>query len=321
MLINTIVSLTRNSTFIIGPIANIFGIIMDVIYNTLSDMGVVSLGISIIIFTLIVRTLMLPLAFQQQKSMKEMQKIQPELKKLQDKYKDKKDQESQQKYQMEMNKLYQEHGVNPFGGCLPLLVQMPIIFALFQVLRNIPSYITKVNILYANIAERVMVMDGAESFLATMAEDRAVNVNNFDVTNLNKVIDVIGKFSSEMWADFIAAFPAASDIIVSNYEQITEIYMFLGINLADRPDLMSIGILLPLLNVGIQFLVMQTSTTSTSASDNPTQRSMMYTMPLITGFFVTSMPAGLGLYWLVGSLFQYVQQLVINRHLHGDDKK
>lgn len=318
MLFNTIVSLTKNTTFIIGPIANIFGIIMDTIYNTLSNMGVVSLGISIIVFTLIVRALMLPLAFQQQKSMKEMQKIQPQLKKLQDKYKDKKDQESQQKYQMEMNQLYQEHGVNPFGGCLPLLVQFPVIMALFQVLRNIPSYITKVNGLYSSIATKVMVADGAESYLSTLAGESNVGVRDFDITNIEKVIDVIGKFTSQQWADFIANFPGI-DIITQNYEKISEIYMFLGINLADKPDLMSIGVLLPILNVGIQILVMKTS--GSGAQDNPTQKSMMYTMPLITGFFVSTMPAGLGLYWLIGSLFQYGQQVVINRHLHAADQK
>lgn len=319
MLINTIVSLTKSTTFIIGPIANIFGIIMDTIYNTFSGMGIVSLGISIVIFTLIVRTLMLPLAFQQQKSMKEMQKIQPQLKKLQDKYKDKKDQESQQKYQMEMNQMYQEHGVNPFGGCLPLLVQMPIIFGMFQVLRNIPSYITKVNALYSEIATKMMTTDGAEAYLSEMAGVANINIKEFSIDSLNKVIDVIGKFTSAQWSDFIANFPGV-DVITQNYAQISEIYMFLGINLADKPDLMSIGVLLPILNVGIQILVMKTSSTG-AAQDNPTQKSMMYTMPLITGFFVSTMPAGLGLYWLVGSLFQYAQQVVINRHLHAEENK
>lgn len=317
MLINTIVSLTKSETFIIGPIANIFGIIMDTIYSTLSGMGIISLGVSIIVFTLIVRTLMLPLAFKQQKSMKEMQKIQPQLKKIQDKYKDKKDKDNQQNMQMEMNQLYQEHGVSPFGGCLPLLVQFPIIMALFQVLRNIPSYIGQVNVFYSNIATRVMGIDGAETSFIEWADK--LLVKDFDITNINKVIDVVGKFSSAQWADFQNLFPQINDVITVNYAQITEIYTFLGINLADKPNLLSIGVLLPVLNVAIQLLVMKTS--GTGASDNPTQKSMMYTMPLITGFFVSTMPAGLGLYWLIGSLFQYGQQVVINKHLHDGEKQ
>lgn len=317
MLINTIVSLTKSETFIIGPIANIFGIIMDTIYSTLSGMGIISLGVSIIVFTLIVRTLMLPLAFKQQKSMKEMQKIQPQLKKIQDKYKDKKDKDNQQNMQMEMNQLYQEHGVSPFGGCLPLLVQFPIIMALFQVLRNIPSYIGQVNVFYSNIASKVMGIDGAETSFIEWADK--LLVKDFDITNINKVIDVVGKFSSAQWADFQSLFPQINDVITVNYAQITEIYTFLGINLADKPNLLSIGVLLPVLNVAIQLLVMKTS--GSGASDNPTQKSMMYTMPLITGFFVSTMPAGLGLYWLIGSLFQYGQQVVINKHLHDGEKQ
>ena len=315
MIANQIVVLTKNTTFIIGPIAQVFGTIMDTIYNLLGSIGITSLGISIIVFTLIVRALMLPLAFKQQKSMKEMQKIQPQLKKLQDKYKDKKDQESQQKYQMEMSQLYQEHGVNPFGGCLPLLIQFPIIMSLFQVLRNIPSYITDVNTLYSNIAVKVPSVDGAATMMSEWAGK--VMVKDFDINIVNKIIDVLGKFSSVQWTEFQTQFTAISDVIVPNLDKINDIYMFLGINLADKPDLMSFGVLLPILNVGIQLLVMKTSGTGT---DNPSQKSMMYTMPLVTGFFVATMPAGLGLYWFASSLFQYAQQVVINRHLHQKDQ-
>lgn len=317
MIFNSLVSLTKSDSFLIGPIAQIFGTIMDVIYNFLAGIGIETLGISIIVFTLVVRTLMLPLAFKQQKSMKEMAKIQPELKKIQDKYKDKKDQESQQKYQMEMSQLYQEHGVNPFGGCLPLLIQFPIIMALFQVLRNIPAYISKVNVLFNGIAENIYKVDGVAAYLAEKAP--TLQVKDFDINNLNHVIDVIGKFSSAQWAEFTNAFTSLANVVGPNLDRINEIYMFLGINLADKPDLMSIGVLLPILNVGIQLLVMKTS--GTSGADNPTQKSMMYTMPLVTGFFVATMPAGLGLYWFASSLFQYAQQVVINRHLHDQDKK
>lgn len=320
-MINSIVMLTQNSTFIIGDIAKIFGVIMDTIYNVFSSIGIESLGVSIIVFTLLVRVLMLPLAFKQQKSMKEMQKIQPDLKKLQDKYKNKKDPEQQQKYQMEMNKLYQEHGVSPFGGCLPLLVQFPIIMSLFQVLRNIPAYIGTVKDLYSGIATSVMNLDGANDFLSGLASEGANAVKDFDITNVDKVIDVIGKFSTETWATFIGQFGSSATIIGDNYEKITDIYMFLGtINLADTPDLMSIGILLPVLNVVVQFMSTKASMANQSGDQNQTQKSMMYTMPLITAFFVATMPAGLGLYWLASSLFQWGQQVVINNHLHSNDK-
>lgn len=319
--LSNIVLLTQNSTFIIGPIAQLFGIVMDTIYNVFSNIGIESLGISIIVFTLIVRALMLPLAFKQQKSMKEMQKIQPELKKIQEKYKNKKDKESQQKYQMEMNKLYQDNGVSPFGGCLPLLIQFPIIMSLFQVLRNLPSYITSVNTLYAGIAAQIVSVANADSMLQEWADK--VMVKGFDIGITNKIIDVLSKFSSEQWVTFTEQFSAVANNITPNLEKITETYMFVGINLADNPDLMSIGILLPVLNVVVQFLVSKSSmsASSSSAKQDQTQKTMMYTMPLITAFFVTTMPAGLGLYWLVSSGFQWGQQIIINRHLNGVEKK
>ncbi len=298
---------------------------MDQIYNVFSGMGIESLGISIIVFTLIVRTLMLPLAFKQQKSMKEMQKIQPELKKIQDKYKNKKDPESQQKQQMEMNKLYQEHGVSPFGGCLPMLVQMPIIFSLFQVLRNLPAYIGSVKEIYSGIASKAVeaINSGsAEGGLEFLTEIASKNqVKDFDLTNIDKVIDTVGKLSTETWVEFMNVFGVIKDVVEPSYDKITEIYMFLGINLSDRPDLMSIGVLLPILNVLVQFMVSKTSMTSSGQEQNQTQKSMMYTMPLVTAFFVTQMPAGLGLYWFASSLFQWVQQIVINNHLHKDNAK
>ncbi|MED4016819.1 MULTISPECIES: membrane protein insertase YidC [Sutcliffiella] len=89
-------------------------------------------GLSIIIVTVMIRLILLPLILKQQKSMLALQVIQPEMMKIQEKYKDKKDQQSQQKMQQEMMGLYQEHKVNPLGGCLPIFIQMPIILAFYH---------------------------------------------------------------------------------------------------------------------------------------------------------------------------------------------
>ena len=91
-----------------------------------------SYGLAIILFTIIVRVILLPLNIKQTRSQVRMQAIQPEVKKLQEKYKN-----DPQKSQQEMMKLYKEKGVNPMGGCLPLIIQLPILWALFYVFRNI----------------------------------------------------------------------------------------------------------------------------------------------------------------------------------------
>ena len=92
--------------------------------------------LSIIGLTIIVRILLIPLFFKQIKASRGMQALQPELKKLQDKYKNKKDQASRQRMSEEMMALYKEHGTSPYSSCLPVLLQMPVFFALFRVLAS-----------------------------------------------------------------------------------------------------------------------------------------------------------------------------------------
>src|SRR6056297_1306498 len=113
---------------IFDPIANVLGFMMRYIYFYLSFENY---GIAIIVFTVIMRIILLPLNIKQTKSMAGMQKIQPELKVIQEKYKN--DKEKLNKATME---LYSKHKVNPAGGCLPLLVQMPILFSLYYVIRQ-----------------------------------------------------------------------------------------------------------------------------------------------------------------------------------------
>ncbi|MHB8842143.1 MAG: YidC/Oxa1 family membrane protein insertase [Candidatus Aquicultor sp.] len=107
--------------------------LIDILAATLTFFNayVHSYGVAIILLTVAVRIFILPLTIKQTKSMYEMQKLQPKLRELQEKYKDNKE-----KLQQEMMKFYSENKVNPFGGCLPLILQLPIFFALFRMLLN-----------------------------------------------------------------------------------------------------------------------------------------------------------------------------------------
>ena len=96
-----------------------------------TDKYVGNFGISIIVVTILIKILLLPLTLKQDKSMKEMKKLQPELEKIKQKYANDK-----QMLNIKTMELYREHKVNPLGGCLPILIQLPILFALFGVLRN-----------------------------------------------------------------------------------------------------------------------------------------------------------------------------------------
>ncbi|HEY8892429.1 MAG TPA: membrane protein insertase YidC [Clostridium sp.] len=120
-----------NLNFIIVPLTKFFNIIHSGI-NTIIPNVNLSFGLSIIVFTIIIRVLLLPLSIKQTRSTARMGLLQPEMKKVQDKYK-----KDPQKSQQEVMKLYKENGVNPMGGCLPMLVQMPILFALYYLFNNL----------------------------------------------------------------------------------------------------------------------------------------------------------------------------------------
>lgn len=113
--------------FLAGPM----GSILEMVYNIVGNYG-----LSIVIFTILVKLALLPLTIKQTRSMKKMQDIQPKLKELQTKYKDDKE-----KLNMKMLELYRENNVNPLGGCLPLLIQFPIIIGLFTALRDPAIYV------------------------------------------------------------------------------------------------------------------------------------------------------------------------------------
>ena len=150
---------------ILGPIAKVLGYIINAIYNFLEVIGIPNIGLSIILFTVIVNVLMIPLTIKQQKFQKMTAKMNPELQAVQKKYKNKKDTVSMEKMNDEMNAIYEKYGASPTGGCLPLIIQMPILFALFRVINNIPAYITNVKAMFTGLVTSVSNVAGFEEIM------------------------------------------------------------------------------------------------------------------------------------------------------------
>jgi YidC/Oxa1 family membrane protein insertase len=125
---------------LIKAIAQPLGLLLNYIYGIVNNYG-----LSIVVFTLIIKLVLLPLTLKQTQSMKQMQELNPKLKELQKKYA-----HDKQKLNEKTMELYRQHNVNPAGGCLPLLIQLPILFALFQVLRTPTEY---------NIAQEAVVQN------------------------------------------------------------------------------------------------------------------------------------------------------------------
>ena len=137
-------TLTQNSTFIIGAVAKLLGLIMEGIFTVLGAIGIPNIGLAIILFTIVVNLLMLPLTIKQQKFSKLSAKMQPEIQAIQSKYKNRKDTDSQMAMNQEVQMVYAKYGVSPTGSCMYLLIQMPILFALYRVIYSIPAYVTKI---------------------------------------------------------------------------------------------------------------------------------------------------------------------------------
>lgn len=312
---------------ILGPIATLLGMILNGIYEFLGLFGIHNVALVIILFTFIVRGLMTPLTIKQQKFSKLSAKMNPELTAITAKYKGKKDEASMRKQQAETQAVYMKYGANPTSGCLPLLIQLPIMFALYQVIYHIPAYVHDINIWYKNIGEAIISSGNYAEIMKGFAKTAQVSVSNFsELSNgslsLNHMIDILAKFSSDNWNELAVKFPALDAIIKTNSARIIDVNsIFNTINILNRPGLSFPGIIIPFLAAGLQFIQtkqMMAANPTPIDKDNPMSASMGMmnnVMPIMSGVFCFTFPVGIGIYWIAGSLFAIIQQFVINRIL------
>ena len=327
------VFLTKQGGFL-GPIAWVLGEILNAIYNFVGLFGIENIALCIILFTLIVKMLMLPLTIKQQKYSKLSAKMNPEITAINNKYKGKKDPESQRRQQLEMQAVYEKYGSSPVGGCLPMLISLPIMFALYRVIYAIPAYIDKVKGLYENVALKIQGIDGYAASLQQFVTDNSITVTMKDFKELEEniltsdhIIDILASFNLQNWTALQDLFPSIAPTIAENSEQITHVNSFLGnLNILNTPmanGLFSLGIIIPILAMGFQILqTKQMSGNNQMDPDNPAAQSMkaMNTfMPIMSGFICLMIPIGVGIYWIASSVFQIVQQIFINRYLEKTD--
>lgn len=284
------------------------GWIIEQIYNLVANYG-----LAIILFTVIIKLILLPLNIKSQKAMKKQQKVQPIIAELQQKYAN-----DQEKLQREMMKIYKENNISMTGGCLPMLIQMPILIGLYQVIQKPLSYLIGVDWMQQEVIDKVyMLRDAMASSignLATATEEMLANTSQIQLSR---------------WAELVNG---ASDPWVINFN-------FLGLDLANAPSaafnyLMRLDfsnwsmialLLIPILAVAASVLSMkitqiQTGQNQNKGNDSAAQmsKSMNLMMPVMTAFFTLTLPSGLGIYWIISSLVQVIQQVLLNYYF---DKK
>lgn len=332
----SVAMLTQSDTMIIGTVSKVFAVIMNFIFNIIYNMTTAdSLAITIIVFTLFVKFLLMPLMIKQQKSMRRMQLIQPKMTKLQKKYENKKDPESVQQMQMEMQKLYKQNNASPFSGCLPMLIQFPIFLALYQLFRYAPAYIDQLNEVYMQIATLIQGA-GPDAAALVGAADVAKFVRDFDATQVTKIIDVIYQFKDSNWTDLYTQFPALKSQIAPLLVQAKEMTSFVGLfDLSVAPGWKFPNIIIPIIAGGSSFIQSKLmmakmnkkdkskDNNSSSAMDSAmqSQKIMMYMMPLMMAWISVTTPAGLSVYWITSNIFQIIQQFIINKIMDKEEQK
>lgn len=325
--------LTKSNTFIIGPVASLLGVIINAIYMSLHGLlGIENVSICIILFTIIVNIAMLPLTIKQQKSSKMMNVMNPELQALQKKYKGKTDQASQMKMMEEQRAIQAKYGVSMFGTCGTMLIQMPILFAMYQVIYKIPAYISSVKDVYANLASKLLTTAGAQDFLTQFATGARVDFDKVGFTE-NAVIDVLYSLHPENWTALSEKFTNLD--IMSTFKEAQHINNFLGINIADSPmsiirsgsvAAIIIAIAIPVLAGVTQWLntkLMPTTETADANGNGNAMSSSMKTMntvmPLMSVFFCFTLQAGIGIYWVAGSVVRCFIQIIVNKQMEKVD--
>lgn len=310
-----------------------------------------SIGLAIILFTIIIYVLMLPLTIKQQKFSKLSNKMNPEIQAIQAKYKGKTDQESMQKMQAETQAVYAKYGVSPSGSCVQLLIQMPILFALYRVIYNIPAYVPRVKEVFAPVVEPLSQKIGTDGFneilqgLASYSRyAKQVTGDTFVAGSeaaKNTLIDLLNGASTQNWIDLANQFPELSSKIKSAQDALEHFNYFLGLNIANSPSFviktefaaesknifMIIGVLLiPFLAALTQWintkLMPQANNDNKQGEENAMMQSMktMNTiMPLMSAFFCYSLPIGMGLYWIIGAVVRSIIQICVNKHLDKID--
>lgn len=310
---------------ILGPFASILGAILDLIYKFFSLFGIESIALCIIVFTIVVRLLLFPMQLKQQKFAKVNSVMTPEIQKIQKKYEKKKDQQSQLTMQQEITEVYDKYGASPTGSCLQLLIQMPILFALYRVIYNIPAYVGQVREYYETIIANLTESQISKYFnISGMSGEQVLN--NKEISN--KIIDAMSGYRMGEIKDFnLTSMVETLNVAEINdaYEKIRNINNFFVYNLSDTPKEMwsTIGwlaIIIPVLAGLFQFISVQVSTimnssnTSKEMEDNPmmaSMKTMNYVMPIMSILFCWTFATGIGLYWVAGSVVMLIQQVIL----------
>ncbi|MCR4618853.1 MAG: YidC/Oxa1 family membrane protein insertase [Lachnospiraceae bacterium] len=332
--------LSQNQTPIFKYIVWVLGKIMEGIFFVLDKVGIPNIGLAIIIFTIVVNLCLLPLTYKQQKFSKLSQKINPEIKAIQKKYEGKKDQASQLAMNGEVQEVYGKYGISPTGSCLFLIIQMPILFALYRVIYQMPGYVAKIKDAFYPLVENIAKSDAAVELVKGFKNSAmfAKQFDNVKFTLENTIIDCLNRASTADFQSISDNFSNLSGDVEATTALLTRYNNFLGLNIGNTPwftmkdafangaIMLGIGaILIPLLAGVTQWLNVklspqpQTDPNDQGGTMASSMKMMNYFMPLMSVWFCFTLPAGMGLYWIASAVIRGIIMVVMNKRIDKMD--
>jgi len=288
---------------------------------------------------------MLPQGLSQVRSQARMRAVQPEVEKLKKKYGDARDPATKQKMRMEQQELYRKHKINPLGGCLQMLLTMPIFIAFIGLMQRVPIYITEVRVLYEEIGRALVgvpglitgrtvgeygeIIPGSPFFELLASRTTPDLVNGFyarhgeflDPGRYDHLPRFIDKISRADIRDMVSAIDESYYYAEGGIRELLnkrdQIQTFLGLNLVQAVNAdgwLSPAIIIPILSAATSFLLSYITTKLTPQTDAnaKTQRMMMMiVMPAMMFFFTLNVSGGVGVYWIAGNLLMILQQVLL----------
>ncbi len=268
--------------------------------------------LALLLFALVAKLIFLPLDIKQQKNSIKQASMRPKELAIRNKYKGRTDRATQMKMQQEIQDMYQKEGYSPFSGCLPMLIQLPLIFILYAVIRSPISYICGVE---KDIVE-VMVTSLGEIF----TNDKFNSADQLAM--VSKIHDLIAEGGANLEAFKAAVIGASSDFDFAAFQSSLPNFTLFGQNFGYAPQ--ELGFFSPLLAVPILNFVIQYFSTKLMKKFQPqpigqdesaqtSMKIMEFTLPLMTFFFAFSMSAAIGVYWIFQNIVSLVERFIISK--------
>lgn len=319
--------------------SNIFGYILNIIYEFVKNYG-----LAIILFSILLKLILLPLTIKQQKTVKKSQKIQIKMKEIQDKYKN-----NPEKMNQEIMDLYKKENLSPFSGCLSSIIQIILLFAMFYLVRSPLTYMKKLNADTINEYKNKIVLQQGENSVSVSYPEISIikyinnsiennksiendnnNENNVEVEENNENIDI------ENTEDIV------KEENNENLEIKNDLYInmnFLGLDLSSIPkeNYKDIKVfIIPLLYIVSSCISIkmnqvkqnkdekeETNTSENKEPDMTSQmnKSMMWMMPFLAVSVSLVAPLGLALYWLVNNILMIIERIVIDKFIGHEEEK